>query len=266
MKATTEPAMGGPRVRIRYVGGPTALLELGGVRLLTDPTFDPPGDHPVGNRVLVKTAGPAVDPDGLGPVDTVLLSHDQHPDNLDSLGRGYLARVPVVLSTASAERRLGGTVQALPNWAQTQLPRPNGGVLRITGVPAQHGPDGSEQIVGEVTGFVLDGEDLPRVYVSGDNASLRVVHDVADRLGPVQVAILFAGAAQTALVPGAYLTLTSEAAAEAARILGARAVVPLHFEGWAHFTQGPATLSAAFERAGLADLLHLPRPGEPILR
>jgi hypothetical protein len=40
------------------------------------------------------------------------------------------------------------------------------------------------------------------------------------------------------------------------------ATLPLHFEGWAHFTQGRDTLLAAFERAGLADLLHLPRPGE----
>jgi L-ascorbate metabolism protein UlaG (beta-lactamase superfamily) len=260
----TQPDVGDRRVIVRYIGGPTALVEVGGVRLLTDPTFDPPGDHPVGSRVLVKTTGPAVDPDGLGPVDAVLLSHDQHPDNLDTLGRAYLARVPVVLSTASAERRLGGTVSALPNWTQVQLPRPDGGVLGITGVPAQHGPDDTEHIVGEVTGFVLAGDDLPTVYVSGDNASLEVVRAVADRLGPVDVAILFAGAAQTALVPDAHLTLTSEAAAEASQILGARVVVPLHFEGWTHFTQGRATLLAAFERVGLADLLHLPQPGESV--
>jgi hypothetical protein len=37
-------------------------------------------------------------------------------------------------------------------------------------------------------------------------------------------------------------------------------VVPPHSEGWAHFTRGRATLSAAFERAGLADRLHLPEP------
>jgi L-ascorbate metabolism protein UlaG (beta-lactamase superfamily) len=172
----------------------------------------------------------------------------------------------MVLSTASAARRGGGTVRALPNWTQIQLPRPDGGVLGITGVPAQHGPDGTERIVGEVTGFVLDGDDLPRVYVSGDNASLDVVRAVADRSGPVDVALLFAGAARTALVPGEYLTLTSEAAAEATRIVGARVVVPLHFEGWAHFTQGRGTLLAAFERAGLADLLHLPQPGESIDR
>jgi CspA family cold shock protein len=39
-------------------------------------------------------------------------------------------------------------------------------------VPALHGPEGSEHLVGEVTGFVLAGPGLPTVYVSGDNASL----------------------------------------------------------------------------------------------
>jgi L-ascorbate metabolism protein UlaG (beta-lactamase superfamily) len=131
------------RLSVRYVGGPTALLEVGGLRLLTDPTFDPPGDHPVGNRVLVKTSGPAVPPEALGAVDAVLLSHDQHPDNLDTLGREYLASVPLVLSTASARDHLGGTVRALPNWDQTELTGPGGRVLRVTGVPAQHGPDGT---------------------------------------------------------------------------------------------------------------------------
>jgi L-ascorbate metabolism protein UlaG (beta-lactamase superfamily) len=37
-------AVGSSReARITLVGGPTVLLELGGFRLLTDPTFDPPG-------------------------------------------------------------------------------------------------------------------------------------------------------------------------------------------------------------------------------
>jgi L-ascorbate metabolism protein UlaG (beta-lactamase superfamily) len=45
-------------MEIRYVGGPTAVVEIGGVRLLTDPTFDPPGEYPIGNRALKKLAGP----------------------------------------------------------------------------------------------------------------------------------------------------------------------------------------------------------------
>ena len=249
-------------LRIRYVGGPTALVEIGGVRLLTDPTFDPPGTYPVGSRFLTKTVGPAVDVEEIGHVDAVLLSHDQHPDNLDRMGRAYLESVPLVLSTVSARDRLGGAVQALPCWEHVDLPRPGGGVLRIIAVPAQHGPDRSEHLVGEVTGFLLSGTGLPTVYVSGDNASLDVVRDIARRVGPVDVALLFAGGAQTPLVGNAYLTLSSEDAADAATILGARQVIPLHFEHWAHFTQGRASLQEAFARAGLSDRLRLPEPGE----
>ncbi len=249
---------------VRYVGGPTAVLELGGLRLLTDPTFDPPGDYPIGSRVLTKTLPPSVPPRAIGGLDAVLLSHDQHPDNLDRLGRDLLARVPLVLSTASAHRRLGDTVRVLPNWSTLELARPDGGVLRITGVPAQHGPDGTEQLVGEVTGFVLSGTSLPTVYVSGDNASLDVVRAIAQRYPHVDIAVIFVGAAHTPLVPNGYLTLTSELAAEAGRLLGASTVIALHFEGWAHFTQGRDSLRQAFARAGAADALRLPDEVEDV--
>lgn len=242
---------------LRYLGGPTALLELGGLRLLTDPTFDPVGDYPIGGRALSKTIGALVTPDQVGPVDAVLLSHDQHPDNLDTAGRGYLDSVPLVLSTAVAAGRLGGAVRALENWQHVELPRGGGAPLRVTGVPARHGPPGCEPLTGPVTGFVLTGDGLPTVYVSGDNAALEHAGAVADRFAPVDIAILFAGAARTALLDGAHLTLTSVQAARAAVVLGARHVVPLHFEGWAHFSQGRDTLEPAFAATGLSDRLHL---------
>lgn len=248
-------------MRIRYVGGPTAVIETGGVRLLTDPTFDGPGEYPVGAGALVKMSGPAVAVAEVGPVDAVLLSHDQHPDNLDVSGRRFLAGVPLVLSTASAYERVGAPVRALPAWRHTEL----GTGLRITAVPALHGPAGSEPIVGEVTGFVLSGEGLPKVYVSGDNASLDVVREIADRFGPFDVAVLFAGAARTPLVPDGPLTLTSEDAVEAARILGARHVVPLHFEHWGHFTEDGPALLEAFGGAGLGGRLHLLAPGAEVV-
>jgi L-ascorbate metabolism protein UlaG (beta-lactamase superfamily) len=248
-------------VAVRLIGGPTALIEIGGLRLLTDPTFDPPGDHPIGDRALVKTRGPAVSADRIGPVDAVLLSHDQHPDNLDDAGRRYLDDVPLVLTTAGGAERLGGTATALPLWRHVTLSRPDGRTLRVTGVPAKHGPDGTEDVAGEVIGFVLSGEGLPAVYVSGDNASLGVVREVADHLGPIGIALLFAGAARTPLLD-AYLTIRSDQAAEAATILGAHAVVPLHTEGWGHFTEGPETVLDAFTRRGLRKSLVLLAPGE----
>jgi L-ascorbate metabolism protein UlaG (beta-lactamase superfamily) len=246
---------------VRHLGGPSALVEVGGVRFLIDPTFDGPGEYPIGSRALTKTGAAVVTPDDVGDIAAVLLSHDQHPDNLDRGGREYVATAPLALSTASAAERLGGPVLALPNWTGYEFDRPDGGVLRVTGVPALHGPEGAEVVAGEVTGFVLSGLDLPTVYVSGDNASLRLVREIAERCGPVDIALLCAGAAQTPLLDFAYLTLTSEEAAEAARILGVQHVVPLHFEGWGHFTQGADTLRKAFDGAGLGERLRLLEPG-----
>jgi L-ascorbate metabolism protein UlaG (beta-lactamase superfamily) len=247
----------GNSVAVHYLGGPTAILEMGGLRLLTDPTFDPPGEYPVGQRKLVKTTGPATAPDALGTIDAVLLSHDQHPDNLDNSGRDFLRRVDPVLSTVSAQQRLGGTVTSLPNWGSVELPRPDGSTVTITGVPAQHGPDGTEHLVGEVTGFVLCGKGIPLTYVSGDNASLPVVRSIAERFGSFDLALLFAGAARTPLVPDGVLTLRSQDAAEAVKTLDARQVVPLHFEHWGHFTEGEDALLDAFDKAGIANRLRL---------
>lgn len=260
------PAVGAVRAKgkiiVRMIGGPTAVLEIGGLRLVTDPTFDEPRDYPIGpGRVLSKTASPAIGPTEIGQADAVLLSHDQHPDNLDLSGRDYLNQVPLVLTTASAAARLGGNCRELALWQHTDLPRPDGGTLRVTRTPAQHGPDGTEHLTGEVAGFVLSGTGVPTVYVSGDNASLDVVRAIAGRLGPIDIAVLFAGAARTPLLGDAYLTLTSTQAAQAAQILGASQVIPLHYDGWSHFTEGADDLQAAFTRAGLAERLTLLAPG-----
>jgi hypothetical protein len=115
-----------------------------------------------------------------------------------------------------------------------------------------------------VIGFVLSGPGLPSVYVSGDNASLDLVRMVAGWLGPTDIALLSPGAARTALAAGAFLTLTSEDAAEAVRILGEPETAPLHFEGWAHYTQGADALRRAFRRIALSERLHVLRPGEHV--
>jgi L-ascorbate metabolism protein UlaG (beta-lactamase superfamily) len=246
----------------QLVGGPTAILEYAGRRWLTDPSLSPPGQYEGG---LVKTTGPALDRAAIEPIDVVLLSHDHHSDNLDPAGRELLPSAGRVLTTVAGAERLGGNATGLEPWSSVEIERPDGGTVTVTATPAQHGPDGTDHITGPVIGFLLGGPGLDTVYVSGDNASLDVVRTIAERTGSVDVAVLHAGAVQ---VPhrfdGAYLTLSSERAAEAAKILGARAVLPIHFEGWTHFTQGADALRAAFAGNGITDRLALAERGATV--
>src|SRR3954464_14011883 len=89
-------------VTLTHVGGPTVLIEVAGWRLLTDPTFDPPGQRykfglGISSR---KLGGPAVPAERLAPIDAVLLSHDHHEDNLDPAGRALLPSAGAVITTA----------------------------------------------------------------------------------------------------------------------------------------------------------------------
>ncbi len=244
------------------VGGPTAVFEHASLRWMTDPAFSPPGDY----DHLTKLTGPALEPDAVGAIDVVLLSHDHHADNLDPAGREFLPRAARVLTTAAGAERLGGNAIGLEPWSAVEVqPSGGGAAVTVTAVPAQHGPDGTDHITGPVIGFVLSAPGTDTVYVSGDNASLEVVREVAERVGPIDVAILFAGAVQIAQrFDGAYLTLSSDRAAEAAKILGVRLVVPVHFEGWKHFTQGADALRAAYAGNQVAHLLVVPERGETL--
>ena len=235
------------KLTVTYIGGPTALLEYAGLRIVTDPTFDAPNHYPdEGGVPLTKTVGPALSRADVGAVDLVLLSHHEHEDNLDYGGLELLATGVLTISTMKASSDLfGGGVVGLDSWESREV-----GAVTVTAVPALHGPPGAEALVGPVTGFVLEAEGEPTIYVSGDNASLLLVQQIADRFPDISIAVLFAGAARISAVNGP-LTLTSADAAEAARILGVDHVVGLHTEGWEHFTETRADLEAAFAGTGL---------------
>src|SRR3954449_12301197 len=143
-----------------FIGGPTLRLLYAGLTFLTDPTFDPPGAYPGTGATLHKLVGPAVPLEELGAVDVVLLSHDQHADNLDHSGRRLLASVPTVLSTPDAAARIDG-VRGLAPWETATV-----GDVTVTAVPARHGPEGAEPMSGVVTGFVLEADGWPTTYVS----------------------------------------------------------------------------------------------------
>jgi len=247
-------------VTLTLIGGPTVLIETGGLRLLTDPTFDPPGSYQSGPLTLQKKAGPALSVAEIGHVDAVLLSHDQHADNLDPAGRALIGEIPTVLTTRIGAERLGGTTRGLSPWETIEIKGAGGAKLIVTATPARHGPVGIEPMTGDVIGFLLGIEnpgDL--IYVTGDTVWYEGVAEVARRYQP-RLVILFAGSAKTARGPF-HLTMDSNDAIETAYAFKGAQIVAVHTDGWAHFTESGEDLAKAFGALGLGGRLQVLKAG-----
>jgi L-ascorbate metabolism protein UlaG (beta-lactamase superfamily) len=248
------------QLQATYVGGPTALFEWHGFRFLTDPTFDPPGEYTNGPVTLHKVTGPALSPHLVGHVEIVLLSHDHHYDNLDRIGRHYLTHVPRVVTTEEGADRLGGNAIGLAPWQSIDITGDHGRVLRITGTPAQHGPAHLQR--GAVTGFVVAPVDAPgsAIYFSGDTVWFDGVAEVARRF-PIRLAVLFTRVAEVG--PFA-LTMTAEDGVKAAHAFPEATIVPIHYEGWKHFSESREVISRAFEAAGVNGRVRWMVPGTAV--
>ena len=248
--------------KLTLIGGPTALIEIGGFRLLTDPTFDQPGEYPSPHVTLVKTTGPALGATEIGKVDAVLLSHDQHADNLDHAGKAFLDRADRVLTTRAAAARLGGKAEGLAPWELATLTKPDGRSLTVTATPARHGPAGIEPLAGDVIGFVVATSDAGTrpIYLTGDTVWYDGTAEVARRFKPGLV-MPFTGAAQTR--GPFHLTMDVNDAIETASAFPDALIVPLHYHGWIHFKQSGADLRASFDALGFGARLKLLEPGVP---
>jgi len=225
-------------VRITHIGGPTVLIEVGGWRLLTDPTFDAPGrKYNFGwGTSSRKVAGPAVEPEAVLPVDAVLLSHDHHDDNLDDAGRALLPRADAIVTTRSGAKRLGASARGLDPWQITLLEAPGRPAIEITATPCRHGPPLSHPLVGDVIGFALRCNDRV-LWISGDTVLYDGVRQVAERIR-VDTAILHLGGVQFPITGPLRYTMTARDAIELCGIVRPRLAIPIHYEGWGHFREG----------------------------
>jgi hypothetical protein len=146
---------------ITHIGGPTTLIEVEGWRLLTDPTFDPPGRRyafgwGTGSRKLI---GPAVAAADIGLVDAVLLTHDHHGDNLDDAGRALLPTVGRVVTTVPGARRLGALPPGTAGGPGGLQPRTRG-AARLPAV-ARAGPSDRRGVGSACARLHLTVDDRP---------------------------------------------------------------------------------------------------------
>jgi L-ascorbate metabolism protein UlaG (beta-lactamase superfamily) len=245
-------------IKVTYIGGPTAILELGGWRMITDPTLDPADtDYVTPHYTLHKSQSPRIWPGSLGHIDRVLLSHDHHFDNLDHGGRKLLGEVDGIYTTVAAAERLGPSAEGLEPWRTVSLPEREGRVLEITGTPCRHGPEGGDR--GPVTGFLLQyrGTQTGGVYVTGDTVWYEGVSEVAQKFR-VGLVLAFMGAARVPEVGPDALTMTAPEGVMLAGTFPEAMIVPLHYEGWNHFSDSRSRITDAFREAGLSGRLRWP--------
>jgi N-acyl-phosphatidylethanolamine-hydrolysing phospholipase D len=195
-----KPAIVSPRAdnsdfAATWIGHSTALLQLGGMNVLTDPVFCQRA-FPVQWLGPRRIMDPALSIDELPPLDVVLLSHN-HYDHLDSSAVKRIvranARTPwvVPLRLGATLRRWGvREIIELDWWQEASL-----GSLRVTATPARHM---SARRLGDRNrtlwcGFALEAPGR-RVFFAGDTAYHPEFGEVGARCGPFDFAMIPIGA------------------------------------------------------------------------
>ena len=199
---------------VRWLGHATVLLELGGVRLLTDPVLRSRLLH------MRRVAGP-VNPDHHAALDAVLISH-LHRDHVDVPSLRRLERDSALLVVPAGTRQRGlrrgfRSVTELTPGEQVKI----GGVV-VTAVPAVHNGR-RDPLSREVSplGYVVE-TGTTRVYFAGDTDLFEGMAE----LGELDLALLPVWGWGPTLGPG---HLDPEAAARALTLLRPRAAVPIHW-------------------------------------
>lgn len=260
-------------LKVTHIGTATAILEINGVNMLTDPFFSPAGtSFSLTSEFSIDVdEDPALRLDQLPVIDAVLLSHEDHPDNLDDLGRRLLDG-RYVFTTVDGAKKLSPrpAVHGLQPWEKLDVVIA-GKKFCIRGTPTKH-------VVGqECTGFIVTSEEfgkgrdgLPNaIYFSGDTVYVEELKQMADQYH-IRAAIFNLGSAHAytdladSSSPLYQITMNGKQAVRLFREIKADCLIPMHYESWHHFTQFGEELRKVFEEEGILDYVYWPRPGKAV--
>ena len=250
------PARGTASAVVTFIGHATFLIQTAAGNILTDPIYSERAGpwNRLGPR---RVRPPAIAFDALPPISIVLLSHN-HYDHCDLHTLGMLAKRfdPLVVTPLGNGRfaRAPGIrrVEELDWWQSAQS-----SAVPITLTPAHHfsarGPfDRNRALWG---GFKLTANHA-LIYFAGDTAYAPFFHDVRQRLGPIDLALLPIGAYE----PRWFMQSVHMNPAEAVQAhldLGATESIGMHFGTFQMTAEGiddPVhALNQAREARGVGD-------------
>jgi L-ascorbate metabolism protein UlaG (beta-lactamase superfamily) len=253
-------------VRVTYIGHATLLLDVAGVRLLTDPNFDPRL-----GRVLPRVSAPGIALEALPKLDAILLTH-AHADHLsfDSLRR--LPRdVPLYAPPPIANwlRSKGyAHAQALAPGASAVL----GSGTRLHAARATHQGNryGIDRWRSAANMYLVESNE-ESLFFAGDTALTAATHSLVERVlwgtgRTLDLALLPIGYAPTWKPGFRRGHLTHEDALTLFETLRARALVPYHWGTFRHVTASAHDaidrLRARLTSHAVADRVHIIEPGE----
>jgi L-ascorbate metabolism protein UlaG (beta-lactamase superfamily) len=258
---TRDEVAASERGSVQFIGNATVLIRYGGLTILTDPTFIHSHEQvSIGYGMhSTRLVDPAMDITELPPLDLIVLSHF-HGDHFDQVAERDLDKsIPIITNGEAAkqlEERGFRYAKPIETWSFVSVEKGDMR-LRVTSLPARHGPPLSDLVMPEVMGSMLEfeppGSSPFCIYITGDTLMFEGLSEIARRHRDIDLALIHLGGTR---VFGILVTMDAKQGVDLMTLIRPRRAIPIHFNDYDVFTSPLSDFVKEVSAAGLEDRVH----------